>query len=133
MVKAAGVVPVTLNIKIPQGATFIERYFFLDSYDNPMPYLDTATVLCQVRKLPADLDSEIVAAATARVVRATTGEIEVFYPVEETLKLTQLPNEWSTYKDGCGYYRDIRIIYDDNSEDCIVTGRVMPIPEVSRV
>jgi len=132
MAKAAGVVPVTINIKIPQGATFIERYFFLDSYDNPMPYLETATVLCQVRKLPADLDDEIVAAATVNV-RASTGEIEVFYPVEETLKLTQLPDEWTTYKDGCGYYRDIRIIYDDESEDCIVTGRVMPILEVSRV
>ena len=132
MAKAAGVVPVTINIKIPQGATFIERYFFVDSYDNPMPYLDTATVLCQVRELPADLSDEIVAAATVTV-RATTGEIEVFYPVEETLKLTQLPNEWSTYKDGCGYYRDIRIIYDDGSEDCIVTGRVMPILEVSRL
>ena len=132
MAKAAGVVPVTLNIKIPQGATFIERYFFLDSYDNPMPYLDTATVLCQVRELPADLSDEIVAAATVNV-RATTGEIEVFYPVEETLKLTQLPDEWGTYKDGCGYYRDIRIIYDDGSEDCIVTGRVMPILEVSRI
>ena len=132
MAKAAGVVPVTLNIKIPQGATFIERYFFLDSYDNPMPHLDTATVLCQVRKLPADLDNEIVAAATVNV-RASTGEIEVLYPVGETLKLTQLPDEWGTYKDGCGYYRDIRIIYDDGSEDCIVTGRVMPILEVSRV
>jgi len=132
MAKAAGVVPVTINIKIPQGATFIERYFFLDSYDNPMPYLETATVLCQVRKLPADLDDEIVAAATVNV-RASTGEIEVFYPVEETLKLTQLPDEWTTYKDGCGYYRDIRIIYDDGSEDCIVTGRVTPILEVSRV
>lgn len=132
MAKAAGVVPVTLNIKIPQGATFIERYFFLDSYDNPMPYLDTATVLCQVRVLPADLSDEIVAAATVNV-RASTGEIEVFYPVEETLKLTQLPDEWSTYKDGCGYYRDIRIIYDDGSEDCIVTGRVTPILEVSRI
>ena len=132
MAKAAGVVPVTINIKIPQGATFIERYFFLDSYDNPMPHLDTATVLCQVRELPADLSDEIVAAATVNV-RATTGEIEVFYPVEETLKLTQLPDEWTTYKDGCGYYRDIRIIYDDDSEDCIVTGRVTPILEVSRV
>ena len=132
MAKAAGVVPVTLNIKIPQGATFIERFFFVDSYDNPMPYLDTATVLCQVRELPADLSDEIVAAATVNV-RATTGEIEVLYPVEETLKLTQLPDEWGTYKDGCGYYRDIRIIYDDGSEDCIVTGRVMPILEVSRV
>jgi len=98
MAKAAGVVPVTINIKIPQGATFIERYFFL----------------------------------TVNV-RASTGEIEVFYPVEETLKLTQLPDEWTTYKDGCGYYRDIRIIYDDGSEDCIVTGRVMPILEVSRI
>lgn len=132
MAKAAGVVPVTLNIKIPQGATFIERYFFLTSDDKPMPHLDTATVLCQVRKLPADLDNEIVAAATVNV-RASTGEIEVVYPVEETLRLTQLPDEWGTYKDGCGYYRDIRIIYDDGSEDCIVTGRVMPIPEVSRV
>jgi len=132
MAKAAGVVPVTINIKIPQGATFIERYFFLDSYDNPMPYLETATVLCQVRKLPADLDDEIVAAATITI-KPTTGEIEVFYPVEETLKLTQLPDEWGTYKDGCGYYRDIRIIYDDGSEDCIVTGRVMPILEVSRI
>ena len=132
MAKAAGVVPVTINIKIPQGATFIERYFFLDSYDNPMPHLDTATVLCQVRKLPADLDNEIVAAATVNV-RASTGEIEVVYPVEETLRLTQLPDEWGTYKDGCGYYRDIRIIYDDGSEDCIVTGRVTPILEVSRV
>jgi len=132
MAKAAGVVPVTINIKIPQGATFIERYFFVDSYDNPMPYLDTATVLCQVRELPADLSDEIVAAATVTV-RATTGEIEVLYPVEETLKLTQLPDEWGTYKDGCGYYRDIRIIYDDGSEDCIVTGRVMPILEVSRI
>ena len=132
MAKAAGVVPVTLNIKIPQGATFIERYFFLDSYDNPMPYLETATVLCQVRKLPADLDNEIVAAATVNV-RASTGEIEVLYPVGETLKLTQLPDEWSTYKDGCGYYRDIRIIYDDGSEDCIVTGRLIPILEVSRI
>ena len=125
MPKAAGVVPVTINIKIPQGATFIERYFFVDSYDNPMPYLDTATVLCQVRELPADLSDEIVAAATVTV-RATTGEIEVFYPVSETVKLIDPP-------DGCGYYRDIRIIYDDNSEDCIVTGRVMPIPEVSRI
>ena len=132
MAKAAGVVPVTINIKIPQGATFIERYFFLDSYDNPMPYLETATVLCQVRELPADLSDGIVAAATVTT-RPTTGEIEVFYPVEETLRLTQLPDEWGTYKDGCGYYRDIRIIYDDGSEDCIVTGRVMPIPEVSRV
>ncbi len=132
MAKAAGVVPVTINIKIPQGATFIERYFFLDSYDNPMPYLETATVLCQVRVLPADLSDEIVAAATVTT-RPTTGEIEVFYPVEETLKLTQLPDEWGTYKDGCGYYRDIRIIYDDGSEDCIVTGRVMPILEVSRI
>jgi len=132
MAKAAGVVPVTINIKIPQGATFIERYFFLDSYDNPMPYLETATVLCQVRKLPADLDDEIVAAATITI-KPTTGEIEVFYPVEETLKLTQLPDEWTTYKDGCGYYRDIRIIYDDGSEDCIVTGRVTPILEVSRI
>ena len=132
MAKAAGVVPVTINIKIPQGATFIERYFFVDSYDNPMPYLDTATVLCQVRELPADLSDEIVAAATVTV-RATTGEIEVLYPVEETLKLTQLPDEWGTYKDGCGYYRDVRIIYDDGSEDCIVTGRVTPILEVSRI
>ena len=132
MAKAAGVVPVTINIKIPQGATFIERYFFLDSYDNPMPHLDTATVLCQVRKLPADLDNEIVAAATVNV-RASTGEIEVVYPVEETLRLTQLPDEWGTYKDGCGYYRDIRIIYDDGSEDCIVTGRLIPILEVSRI
>ena len=132
MVKAAGVVPVTINIKIPQGATFIERYFFVDSYDNPMPYLDTATVLCQVRELPADLSDEIVAAATVTT-RPTTGEIEVVYPVEETLRLTQLPDEWGTYKDGCGYYRDIRIIYDDGSEDCIVTGRVIPILEVSRI
>ena len=132
MPKAAGVVPVTLNIKIPQGATFIERYFFLDSYDNPMPHLETATVLCQVREYPADISSQVVAQATTTI-KPTTGEIEVLYPVEETLKLTQLPDEWSTYKDGCGYYRDIRIIYDDGSEDCIVTGRVMPILEVSRV
>ena len=125
MPKAAGVVPVTINIKIPQGATFIERYFFLDSYDNPMPHLETATGLCQVRVLPADLSDEIVAAATVNV-RAATGEIEVFYPVSETVKLIDPP-------DGCGYYRDIRIIYDDNSEDCIVTGRVTPILEVSRV
>ncbi len=132
MAKAAGVVPVTLNIKIPQGATFIERFFFLTSDDNPMPYLETATVLCQVREYPADISSQVVAQATTTI-KPTTGEIEVFYPVEETLKLTQLPDEWSTYKDGCGYYRDIRITYDDGSEDCIVTGRVMPILEVSRV
>ena len=132
MAKAAGVVPVTINIKIPQGATFIERYFFVDSYDNPMPYLDTATVLCQIREYPADISSQVKAEATVTI-KPTTGEIEVFYPVEETLKLTQLPDEWTTYKDGCGYYRDIRIIYDDGSEDCIVTGRVMPILEVSRV
>ncbi len=125
MAKAAGVVPVVLNIKIPQGATFIERYFFLDSYDNPMPHLDTATVLCQVREYPADISSQVVAQATTTI-KPATGEIEVFYPVTETVKLIDPP-------DGCGYYRDIRIIYDDNSEDCIVTGRVMPIPEVSRV
>ena len=125
MPKAAGVVPVTINIKIPQGATFIERYFFLDSYDNPMPYLETATVLCQVREYPADISSQVVAQATTTI-KPTTGEIEVFYPVSETVKLIDPP-------DGCGYYRDIRIIYDDNSEDCIVTGRVMPIPEVSRI
>ena len=125
MAKAAGVVPVTINIKIPQGATFIERFFFVDSYDNPMPYLDTATVLCQVREYPADISSQVVAQATTTV-KPTTGEIEVFYPVSETVKLIDPP-------DGCGYYRDIRIIYDDNSEDCIVTGRVMPIPEVSRI
>jgi len=132
MAKAAGVVPVTINIKIPQGATFIERYFFVDQYDNPMPNLATATVLCQVRELPADESAEVVAAATTTI-KPTTGEIEVLYPVAETLKLTQLPDEWTKYRDGCGYYRDIRIIYDDGSEDCIVTGRVMPIPEVSRV
>ena len=131
MAKAAGVVPVTLNIKIPQGATFIERYFFLTEDDQPMPYLETATVLCQVRAYPADVSAQVVANANVTV-KPTTGEIEVFYPVEETLKLTQLPDEWGTYKDGCGYYRDIRIIYDDGSEDCIVTGRVMPILEVSR-
>ena len=125
MAKAAGVVPVTINIKIPQGATFIERYFFLTSDDNPMPYLETATVLCQVREYPADISSQVVAQATTTI-KPTTGEIEVFYPVSETVKLIDPP-------DGCGYYRDIRIIYDDNSEDCIVTGRVMPIPEVSRV
>ena len=125
MAKAAGVVPVTINIKIPQGATFIERYFFLDSYDNPMPHLETATVLCQVREYPADISSQVVAQATTTI-KPTTGEIEVFYPVTETVKLIEPP-------DGCGYYRDIRIIYNDNSEDCIVTGRVMPIPEVSRV
>ena len=125
MAKAAGVVPVTLNIKIPQGATFIERYFFLTSDDKPMPYLETATVLCQVREYPADISSQVVAQATTTI-KPTTGEIEVFYPVTETVKLIEPP-------DGCGYYRDIRIIYDDNSEDCIVTGRVMPIPEVSRV
>ena len=124
MVKAAGVVPVTINIKIPQGATFIERFFFVDSFDNPMPYLETATVLCQVREYPADVSQQAIAEATVNV-KATTGEIEVFYPVTETVKLITPP-------DGCGYYRDIRIIYDDNSEDCIVTGRVMPIPEVSR-
>lgn len=125
MPKAAGVVPVTLNIKIPQGATFIERFFFLTSDDNPMPYLNTATVLCQVREYPADISSQVVAQATTTI-KPTTGEIEVFYPVSETVKLIDPP-------DGCGYYRDIRIIYDDNSEDCIVTGRVMPIPEVSRI
>ena len=125
MAKAAGVVPVTLNIKIPQGATFIERYFFLTSDDKPMPHLETATVLCQVREYPADISSQVVAQATTTI-KPTTGEIEVFYPVTETVKLIEPP-------DGCGYYRDIRIIYDDNSEDCIVTGRVMPIPEVSRV
>ena len=125
MAKAAGVVPVTLNIKIPQGATFIERYFFLTSDDNPMPHLDTATVLCQVREYPADISSQVVAQATTTI-KPTTGEIEVFYPVSETVKLIDPP-------DGCGYYRDIRIIYDDNSEDCIVTGRVTPILEVSRV
>ena len=125
MAKAAGVVPVTLNIKIPQGATFIERYFFVDSYDNPMPHLDTATVLCQVREYPADISSQVVAQATTTI-KPTTGEIEVFYPVSETVKLIDPP-------DGCGYYRDIRIIYDDGSEDCIVTGRVMPILEVSRI
>ncbi len=125
MPKAAGVVPVTLNIKIPQGATFIERYFFLTEDDQPMPYLETSTVLCQVRAYPADVSAQVVANANVTV-KPTTGEIEVFYPVTETVKLTEPP-------DGCGYYRDIRIIYDDNSEDCIVTGRVMPIPEVSRV
>jgi len=125
MAKAAGVVPVTLNIKIPQGATFIERYFFLTEDDQPMPYLETATVLCQVRAYPADVSAQVVANANVTV-KSTTGEIEVFYPVTETVKLIEPP-------DGCGYYRDIRIIYDDNSEDCIVTGRVMPIPEVSRV
>lgn len=125
MAKAAGVVPVTLNIKIPQGATFIERFFFLTSDNNPMPHLDTATVLCQVREYPADISSQVVAQATTTI-KPTTGEIEVFYPVSETVKLIDPP-------DGCGYYRDIRIIYDDNSEDCIVTGRVMPILEVSRV
>ena len=125
MAKAAGVVPVTLNIKIPQGATFIERYFFLTEDDKPMPYLETATVLCQVRAYPADVSAQVVANANVTV-KPTTGEIEVFYPVTETVKLIEPP-------DGCGYYRDIRIIYDDNSEDCIVTGRVMPIPEVSRV
>ena len=125
MAKAAGVVPVTINIKIPQGATFIERFFFVDSYDNPMPYLDTATVLCQVREYPADISSQVVAQATTTI-KPTTGEIEVFYPVSETVKLIDPP-------DGCGYYRDIRIIYDDNSEDCIVTGRITPILEVSRV
>jgi len=125
MAKAAGVVPVTLNIKIPQGATFIERYFFLTEDDQPMPYLETATVLCQVRAYPADVSAQVVANANVTV-KPTTGEIEVFYPVTETVKLIEPP-------DGCGYYRDIRIIYDDNSEDCIVTGRVMPIPEVSRV
>ena len=125
MAKAAGVVPVTINIKIPQGATFIERYFFLDSYDNPMPHLDTATVLCQVREYPADISSQVVAQSTTTV-KPTTGEIEVFYPVSETVKLIDPP-------DGCGYYRDIRIIYDDGSEDCIVTGRLIPILEVSRV
>ena len=125
MPKAAGVVPVTLNIKIPQGATFIERYFFLTEDDQPMPYLETATVLCQVRAYPADVSAQVVANANVTV-KPTTGEIEVFYPVTETVKLIEPP-------DGCGYYRDIRIIYDDNSEDCIVTGRVMPIPEVSRV
>ena len=125
MAKAAGVVPVTLNIKIPQGATFIERYFFLTEDDQPMPYLETATVLCQVRAYPADVSAQVVANANVTV-KPTTGEIEVFYPVTETVKLIEPP-------DGCGYYRDIRIIYDDNSEDCIVTGRVMPIPEVSRI
>ena len=125
MAKAAGVVPVTLNIKIPQGATFIERYFFLTEDDQPMPHLETATVLCQVREYPADISSQVVAQATTTI-KPTTGEIEVFYPVTETVKLIDPP-------DGCGYYRDIRIIYDDNSEDCIVTGRVMPIPEVSRI
>ena len=125
MAKAAGVVPVTLNIKIPQGATFIERFFFVDSYDNPMPHLETATVLCQVREYPADISSQVVAQATTTI-KPTTGEIEVFYPVSETVKLIDPP-------DGCGYYRDIRIIYDDGSEDCIVTGRVTPILEVSRV
>uniref|UniRef100_UPI00352AF945 hypothetical protein n=1 Tax=Aerococcus urinaeequi TaxID=51665 RepID=UPI00352AF945 len=125
MAKAAGVVPVTLNIKIPQGATFIERFFFLTEDDQPMPYLETATVLCQVRAYPADVSAQVVANANVTV-SPTTGEIEVFYPVTETVKLIEPP-------DGCGYYRDIRIIYDDNSEDCIVTGRVMPIPEVSRV
>lgn len=125
MAKAVGVVPVTLNIKIPQGATFIERFFFLTSDNNPMPHLDTATVLCQVREYPADISSQVVAQATTTI-KPTTGEIEVFYPVSETVKLIDPP-------DGCGYYRDIRIIYDDNSEDCIVTGRVMPILEVSRV
>ena len=125
MAKATGVVPVTLNIKIPQGATFIERYFFLTEDDQPMPYLETATVLCQVRAYPADVSAQVVANANVTV-KPTTGEIEVFYPVTETVKLVEPP-------DGCGYYRDIRIIYDDQSEDCIVTGRVMPIPEVSRV
>ena len=125
MAKAAGVVPVTINIKIPQGATFIERYFFLTEDDQPMPYLETATVLCQVRAYPADVSAQVVANANVTV-KPTTGEIEVFYPVTETVKLIEPP-------DGCGYYRDIRIIYNDNSEDCIVTGRVMPIPEVSRV
>lgn len=125
MAKAAGVVPVTINIKIPQGATFIERFFFVDSFDNPMPYLETATVLCQVREYPADISSQVVAQATTTI-KPTTGEIEVFYPVSETVKLIDPP-------DGCGYYRDIRIIYDDNSEDCIVTGRVTPILEVSRI
>lgn len=125
MAKAAGVVPVTLNIKIPQGATFIERFFFLTSDNNPMPHLDTATVLCQVREYPADISSQVVAQATTTI-KPTTGEIEVFYPVSETVKLIDPP-------DGCGYYRDIRIIYDDNSEDCIVTGRVTPILEVSRI
>jgi len=90
-----------------------------------MPHLETATVLCQVREYPADISSQVVAQATTTI-KPTTGEIEVFYPVTETVKLIEPP-------DGCGYYRDIRIIYDDNSEDCIVTGRVMPIPEVSRV
>ena len=125
MAKAAGVVPVTLNIKIPQGATFIERYFFLTSDDKPMPHLETATVLCQVREYPADISSQVVAQATTTI-KPTTGEIEVFYPVSETVKLIDPP-------DGCGYYRDIRIIYDDGSEDCIVTGRVTPILEVSRI
>ncbi len=125
MAKAAGVEPVVINIKIPQGATFIERYFFLTEDDQPMPYLETATVLCQVRAYPADVSAQVVANANVTV-KPTTGEIEVFYPVTETVKLIEPP-------DGCGYYRDIRIIYDDNSEDCIVTGRVMPIPEVSRV
>ncbi len=125
MPKAAGVVPVTINIKIPQGATFIERYFFLTEDDQPMPYLETATVLCQVREYPADISSQVVAQATTTI-KPTTGEIEVFYPVSETVKLIDPP-------DGCGYYRDIRIIYDDGSEDCIVTGRVTPILEVSRI
>jgi len=131
MAKAAGVVPVTINIKIPQGATFIERFFFLDSFDNPMPHLETAIGLCQVRELPADESDTIIAAATVTI-KATTGEIEVFYPVEETLNLVRLPDVWEERYTGKGYYRDIRIIYDDGSEDCIVTGRVTPILEVSR-
>lgn len=132
MAKAIGVVPAVIPQKIPQGATFIERYFFVDNDDNPMPNLNTAVVLCQIRELPADESETVIAEATVTL-KPTTGEIEVMFPVEETLKLTKSPTELNTNKDGFGYYRDIRIIYDDDSEDCIVTGRIIPIPEVSRI
>ena len=125
MTKAAGITPITLNKKIPQGATFTERYYFRDSNTKEaMPNLDTASGLCQIREAPADSSSSVVATGTVSI-DLGTGEISVLYPVSETVKL-------SAVTEGCGYYRDIRIIYDDDSEDCIVTGRVIPILEVSR-
>jgi hypothetical protein len=124
MTKAAGITPANIGKKIPQGATFIERYYFRDSNGDAMPYLDTATGLCQIREAPADANGSITATGTVTI-DAATGEIEVCYPTSETLKLVEISN-------GSGYYRDIKIIYDDASEDCIVSGRILPILEVSR-
>ena len=127
MTKASGIAPINVNRNVPQGANYVERYWYLNNTTNePMPYLDTATGLCQVRDVPADNSGSTVIATGTVTINSETGEIEVSYPIAQTINLEEQSG-------GCGYYRDITIIYDDETEDRIVTGRLRPVLEIGRV